>query len=205
MKAYIITLMNRPDRVASANAIAARLTADGFTPEIFPATRMEGYEFTQIDYSAARHVERPMTAGELACAWSHYRICQKIAESEQPAFVYEDDAFLFRDLSSVKVEGVKHLLSGSAWYPEFQHDKFSVISEVPERHSQFTCGLPYGTQGYYVTVEGAQVLRDFLPPIRWASDVALDRLSKLGVLKTELAISPWAGQNNDITSHIRRP
>ena len=202
MNAYILTLVDQEPRLRNAEAMAFRLIQQGLNPVIVPATRLGGREFSEIDYAASKSLERPMTAGEIACAWSHYRACKMILDSGQPGFVFEDDARLLRDISTVNLEGVEDLLSGSAYDPNNQHDGFTTSSTNWERGYHHTVGLPYGTQGYFLTVEGARVLVENLLPIRWASDIALDRLSKTGILQTQLAIEPWAVQHGDIQSYI---
>ena len=202
MKAYIITLLDRPERVANAEAIAAQLRISGIEPVILPATRRDGQEFSKIDYVASNSLDRPMTAGELACAWSHYRACEIIADSGEGGFVFEDDARLLRDLATVELDGVIHILSGSAWDPKHQREGFAITHTDLKRRVHRTTGLPYGTQGYYLTPMGATILTRHLAPIRWASDIALDRLSKHGILQTQLAVDPWAVQSGDIQSYI---
>jgi len=202
MKAYIITLLGRPERLANAEAIAARVRLSGIVPIILPATRRDDKEFSEISYAASRDLERPMTAGEIACSWSHYRVCELIVDSGEGAFVFEDDAYLLRDLATVELGGVAHILSGSAWDPEHQRDGFAITHTDLRRRVHHTTGLPYGTQGYYLTPLGATVLTRHLTPIRWASDVALDRLSKHGILQTQLAVDPWAVQSDSIESYV---
>jgi glycosyl transferase family 25 len=202
MNAFIITLVDQELRLRNAEAMAFRLLQQGLNPTIMPATRLGSREFSEIDYAASKSLERPMTAGEIACSWSHYLACKLILESGQSGFVFEDDARLLRDMSAVNLEGVEEILSGSAYDPNCQRDGFVTLSTNWERGHHYTEGLPYGTQGYFLTVEGAKVLVENLLPIRWASDVALDRLSKNGILQAQLAIEPWAVQHGDIQSHI---
>jgi GR25 family glycosyltransferase involved in LPS biosynthesis len=173
----------------------------GVDAEVFAATPFNGREFAKIIYAGSHSLERPMTAGEIACSWSHYKACEKLVNLRCGGLIFEDDARLI-DAPNWLGFDTEHLLSGSAYDADHQWDGFSILSSDRARATHKTLGLPYGTQGYYVSAEGARVLRDNLLPIRWASDVALDRLSKLGILKTELAMIPWAVQSGDINSYI---
>ncbi len=205
MKALIITLVDQPARLANAQALQKTLVASGFEALIFPAWRYNGPEFAQIDFERSANMERRMTAGEIACSWSHYSACATLAAAGEGGFIMEDDAELLRPLESVLLpdpESGVELLSGSAWDPNGQRDGFHTLMTVWEKEYHITSGLPYGTQGYYVTAEGAKILAANLLPIRWASDVALDRLSKSGILDAALAIEPWAVQRGGIESYI---
>lgn len=201
MKALVITLVNQEDRRLHAEELCSVLRDKGVDAEVFAATPFNGPEFSKIIYAGSYSLERPMTAGEIACAWSHYKACEKLVNLRSGGLIFEDDARLIDTPNWVGLD-TEHLLSGSAYAPEQQRDGFSILSSNWVRATHKTLGLPYGTQGYYVSAEGARVLRDNLLPIRWASDVALDRLSKLGTLKTELAMAPWAVQSGDIKSVI---
>jgi glycosyl transferase family 25 len=202
MNVFIITLIDRDDRLAHAENLALGLVSQGFSPTLLSATRLEGREFSEIRFGDSRFYDQPMTAGELACAWSHYRACRAVLESGEGAFILEDDAVIPRDLTKVYVGGVTHLLSGSYCDHNILRHSYEIKSTHFEYGYHRTVGLPYGTLGYYLTVEGARVLTEHLLPIRWASDIALDRLSKAGILQTQLAIEPWAVQHGEITSYI---
>lgn len=201
MKALVITLMHDEARLQHAEDLCHVLKDKGVDAEIFPATRYDGPEFSKIVYAGSYSLDRPMTAGEIACAWSHYKACERLVNLQCGGLIFEDDARIIDLPKWVEFE-TEHLLSGSAYDPNTQHDTFAILSSDRARAMHKTLGLPYGTQSYYVSAAGARVLRDNLLPIRWASDVALDQLSKLGILKTELAMVPWAVQSGDIKSYI---
>lgn len=203
MNALIITLVDDLQRLENALKLQRVLSEKGYLAEVFQATSYHGRDFSSINYAGSHSLEKPMTAGEIACAFSHYRACNHIVENKYwGCLIVEDDAELLHIPDASMFWSATHLVSGSAYDPLHQHDGFTITStdEIHKKH--VTKGLPYGTQSYFVTLAGARVLRDNLLPIRWASDIALDRLSKFGLLETELAMTPWAVQSGNIKSQI---
>lgn len=200
MKAIIITLQSRPERRLNAFHMAESLRALGIDVVELPATDFSGQDFREIDYASREQLEQPMTAGELACAWSHYRACMQVVETGQPAFIIEDDAHLLYPLDEVVLEGVTEFLALSCWDARYQRALPDVVE--PGEDFDLVRGLPYGTQCYYVTPAGAMVVAGSIRPIRWPSDVALDNLSRSGILRTHLAKKPVAVQHGLLASHI---
>ena len=200
MKAIIITLTDRVERAANAARLLVALGSQGISGEILVAETPNTYQFREIDYAASKSLEQPMLAREISCSWSHYLAYRRIIEMGEPALILEDDAYLLNPIGSVDFEGVEHVMGCSRWSEADHHDPFEVLETEPTR--QLVRGLPYGTQCYYVTVEGARLLLEHLLPIRWACDLALGRLSSQGLIKTYLSTIPLAVQHPDIESSI---
>lgn len=201
MKVLIITLQRKVERRLNAFYLASSLTDQGFEVEEFPATDFTSPDFRDIKIAPAHEANCQMTAGELACAWSHIRAYQAILESGEPAFIVEDDAHLSAPLADVDISEVPHFLSLSCYDSSDPNQELFETLEEGETDSQ-VLGLPHGTQCYYVTPEGAEALLGLLVPVKWPSDIALSRASQKGVIVTQLIKEPLAVQHPVIESHI---
>ena len=202
MQAILITLQRLVERRVNAYYLAEKLRAAGIEPFEMGATDYQHMDFRNIEWAPQKAMLVPLTAGELACAWSHIQACKWIVLQDEPMFVIEDDCHLLYPLNEVKLEGVEHFLSLSHWAPEDPGNKFEMLEDYPQ--SQLVRGLPYGTQVYYMTVEGAKAFLTHALPVRWAADVALNQLSCQGHLKTLLSKRPAGIQHPVIESHIGR-
>ena len=87
---YIITLASATQRRAFQQAQAERL---GFEPIWHPAVDVDDMSdafFLQHAFSW----QRPLKKTEVGCFMSHYQLWQRIAQSDGPAVVLEDDVIL---------------------------------------------------------------------------------------------------------------
>jgi glycosyl transferase, family 25 len=87
---YIITLASATQRRAFQQAQADRL---GFEPIWHPAVGVDDMSdafFLQHAFSW----QRPLKRTEVGCFMSHYQLWQRIAQSDRPAVVLEDDVIL---------------------------------------------------------------------------------------------------------------
>lgn len=198
MLALIITLVNCPDRKASAEFLAESLTRWGFTPILFEATDCRSPEFAELKTKPFIR-EAGLTDGEVACAWSHYRAALETLHRGTSALIVEDDAEFTRIITPEEFDA-GDLLSLSAYDQSDSRVSFDVIKVRP--FDDVTVGLPYGTQAYFLSPAGAAQLVEDLIPIRHASDVALGDASRRYVLTTHLAHLSAAVQSGRIQSYI---
>ena len=195
MNAYILALMKRPDRRLNVYYLEKELRSYGIKTIIVEATDRADKEFRHIPIA----MNPNLTAAEICCAWGHHRIYRMISELGKPALVIEDDALLLRDPRQYDFSEVEHYGSLSAYDPNN-----SIEFEFLERGKHFdrTKGCALGTQMYYLTPNGAEILTNLAIPIRWASDIAPHDLSWHGRFTTHLAKLPGAVQHPVIHSHI---
>lgn len=199
MTALILTLLGCPDREKNATLLAGKLKTWGFQPKIFAASDHASVSFEELLSKSFVSSKCGMTSGEFACAWTHYRATNEVLYLGQPCLIVEDDAHF---QSEIHPEDFRKgdLLSSSCWDRSDTRISFDIAEEG--LFDQRTVGLPYGTQCYFLSPEGAGKLSEFLIPIRMPSDVALGRASKERVIATYLSKVPVAVQHSNIKSHI---
>jgi glycosyl transferase family 25 len=166
---HVINLARRPDRLAS---IAAQLNRLGLS-----WTRVEA-----IDAGTGGPEQKvwfgrwlkarafPATRGDIACSLTHQRLWQRIADSNRPAVVLEDDARLsdvFAQLMTCDLAGLMRRHDMGAlkleFWPGTQKSRRlpageligPVLGEIRlyRLHSSFL-----GTCGYIITPEGARLM-----------------------------------------------
>ncbi len=110
MKVYVISLRTAADRRLFQQAQLTRLGLE--------YTIVDAVSTADLDQWNARIAldrwERPLLPTELACFFSHYKLWQQVAASQEPALLLEDDALLSSDIPAFlkhaqSLEGMDHI------------------------------------------------------------------------------------------------
>lgn len=157
MQIYVINLDRRLDRLEN---IQKELSS--FSWERFPAfdgldKKFDGFELEGWFADSSwidPFLKSKVTLGEIGCLASHYTLWQKIAASDSPAIILEDDVFLENsfDLQDIqnKISNCDLLYLG---YREVNPDKVQKVSDdLVKPH------YPYHTSSYAITPAGARKL-----------------------------------------------
>jgi len=199
MHALIVTLMTDPVRALNSSFLKTQLEGWGFHVTQIEAVDYQTTRFREIPLSQDTH----LTAGEIACAYSHRLAYQKMIELGKDCLILEDDAYFESWISHKDFEHVEHVKLLCNLNDQFEAGNKSIYELVQERErDHITKGLPWGTQGYYATVEGAKILLEHSNPIVKSSDHLLHHLSWEGHLKTLLSKTQIVRQNPVIRSFI---
>ena len=197
MKAFIITLMREPVRRLNAAHVKNFLGSFGYDVEIVEATDARGPQFRH-----ARVAEDALlTAGEIATSQSHLLVHQRIAELGETCLILEDDAWFPQPIPVDWADDIKHVMTCGSYdmtikgAPQLQYGEHL-------KHGINTIGMPWGTQAYFVTPEGAGLLIEGASPIQLPVDVLLDTLSRDGKLQGCVAKNCFVGQNDIIHSSV---
>tara|TARA_Y100000004_G_scaffold135629_1_gene153506 strand:- start:193 stop:2382 length:2190 start_codon:yes stop_codon:yes gene_type:complete len=167
-RVYVINLQRRPDKLARVMDELAKHDILGVVPvEIIPA--VDGNALVDEDFLAANNFDiyqdwvdpwwgRGSLKGEIGCNISHYKIWERVAESEEKVLILEDDVtfdndFLNRSIGLVdEVEnlGFEFLyLARKAIFPE--KDKNISANILIPNYSYWLCS-------YVLTPDGAKKL-----------------------------------------------
>ena len=203
MLAFVVSLERCAERRAM---VAASLEAAGVPFEIARAVDGKAGEHLAFpNYSERTMLERTgrtLSAGEVGCFASHYRLWQTCVELGQPIAVIEDDVIVAPDFATVLA-----LAEG-----EIARRKLIRLYAVTERRHVALADLappfqlirylkgPYGTQAYVVSPDGAKALID--KAARWLApvDQYLDSPWLHGI--EIVAIKPFRVSEGDFASEI---
>lgn len=156
MKVYLVNLDKDKERLAAADAQLKRL---GVAYERVSAVYAK--ELPQEELEAAVNkfrwmcaMGRPVRAGEIGCAMSHYAIYRKVTE---PVCVLEDDVILDDRFAEVLAYVEQHIDLARPQVILFSnHTK--RIPNLPNLPNLQTCTSDMYTEGYVITPSAAQVL-----------------------------------------------
>lgn len=153
----------------------------------------EGMEIDEV--AVRRNKGRALTRGEIGCYASHYSIWRDmIARGVRQAIVLEDDTvvdwiYLERlaraDLHAIGIDYLRLYAKRPTWQRVVRGDFLQHSRTVVE-----LIGLAYGTQGYAITLEGAQRLAEHCRTVRRPIDDELDRSWAHGVRNLALVPAP---------------
>ncbi|GHV19598.1 hypothetical protein AGMMS49959_05050 [Planctomycetales bacterium] len=172
MKIYAINLPRSLDRRAHIEQECARYA---LPVEIFPA--VDGAALTADEIAAAVYppAQKFLTAGEIGCACSHWRIYEKIVAEKIPvALILEDDAMfkvdprpLFAAFDEMAIHGGGgiYLLTGDA---NNQYIKRNPVRVAGYEFYDMVFGAR--THGYVITQAAAAKFAAFQRPIRMQAD-----------------------------------
>lgn len=167
--------------------LSHRLTELGINAQRFPATIGKELSKEEIDewYSCKKNKQRhhrDLTLGEIGCYVSHMRIWQKMVnENINHCLVLEDDLFIEKQLTSI-IE-LSKTLDGWDLIKLSDNRDFPFIDT---KKLEYNCTLgnylkaPNGTQGYLVSLSGAEKLltrKPFFRPV----DVDMQFHSEVGL------------------------
>lgn len=110
MKVYVISLRSAADRRTFQQAQLTRLDLEYNIVDAVSTTDLGQFEAT----IALDRWERPFMPTEVACFFSHYKIWQQVAVSQEPALVLEDDALLSSEVPAFlkqvqRLAGLDHI------------------------------------------------------------------------------------------------
>jgi GR25 family glycosyltransferase involved in LPS biosynthesis len=177
LKVYVINLDRRTDRWASVqntllnagftniervSAIDGKLMDSGNVKNL-----VDSNVYPYLGQKRDKH-EDLGSLGAIGCALSHYKIWNKISETNEPAIIVEDDLIIYPSFHNFKVsKNTKYLqnfdfvlLSATVREPALiSMEKLQNNQGIVPYH-----GLFFGLHFYYITPTGARFfLSDFLP------------------------------------------
>ncbi len=193
IKVYIINLLRSPHR---RETMARRMAELGIDFEFFPA--VDGGE---LDISTIEQYNRPerlrkfgadLTARELGCYLSHYRVLEHCCHAGvDHGVILEDDAVLAPDLPELLRQiaalppDIELIRLAGARLP----DRLPACSLSPGHQLTRLLGVTCTTTGYAVSSQGAIGLVKALREITMQIDCALDRYWDHGI--RSYAIVPY--------------
>lgn len=204
MKGYVVTILQLPESVASANRCVESGVKFGIDIEIFPAI----YK-TDID---SELFKTKLMVGKFDESFSHknavignflsqFYIWNKIYNSNEPGIVLEHDAIIVANVPDLQ-NGGDIINLGKPSYGKFKEQKLEGIYPIFSKSYVDKIGiyLP-GAHGYYLTPNGALRL--------------IDKAKKIGVYPCDLFIntvnfpdlmevSPWPIEAHDSFTSIQR-
>lgn len=171
LNTYVISLRSCLDR---RREMGQRLSRLGLRAEFFDA--VEGRSVDRARYPSL-DPHSPLSDGELGCYLSHVALWQKVVAERIPhALILEDDVHLSPDLPAV----CETLCSGDmpaydlARLSSLQSLSGKVIRRIDARHTLILPTKdPVGTQGYLLSLQGAQHLLETLSRPRLPIDCEL--------------------------------
>ncbi|HWK64580.1 MAG TPA: glycosyltransferase family 25 protein [Rhizobiaceae bacterium] len=195
---YVVNLARSPDRRA---AMKRRLDTLGLAHAFFDGVDASRGEHLPVSRYAPRWArwlrQRPMSAAEIGCFASHYRLWQQCASGAEPMIVMEDDVTVDDGFADV-VPLVRDAVTGSGFV------RLAGLNEVDSmtirqldacyRLARLLKG-PAGTQCYAISPGGAGKL--LAGADRWIEPVDdyLDRFWSHGV--QSMAILPYRVHHDD--------
>ena len=197
MKAFTITLMREPVRKLNATHNKRFLETFGYHVDLVEAIDARGPKFRTVRVAE----EAWLTAGEIACAGSHLKIYQEIVELGETCLILEDDAWIPKEIPIEWAKDIKHIMTCGAYdssmegAPKLEYGEDTAFGRE-------TIGMPWGTQAYFLTPEGAEILIKAATPVLHAADVLLDTVSRDGRLQGCVAKDCFVGQDDIIHSDL---
>lgn len=175
-----VLVVSLESAAARREAFAARAAGTSLGWRFFDACTGPAPGMT-IDEPAIRSNKgRPMSKGEIGCYASHFSIWQEmIARGVRQAIVLEDDTvvdwtYLERlaetDLHAEGIDYLRLYAKRPTWQKAVRGDFLQHSRTIVE-----LVGHAYGTQGYAITLEGAQRLAEHCAMVRRPIDDAMDR------------------------------
>lgn len=175
-----VAVISLASATARREGFAARAGEAGIDWRFFDACTDRPKGLTLDEAAVLRHKGRALTRGEVGCYASHWSIWREMMERGTPQMiVLEDDvvvdwAYLRRlAATDLATEGIDYLRL-YAKRPTFQR----MIRKDFLQHSRSVAeliGLAYGTQGYAITLAGAQRLVAHMSVIERPVDDGMDR------------------------------
>lgn len=159
MKIYMIALKTSSDRIdfqrKQLDSLGLEVEFfDAITPDQLPSSKPETYW---------QQWERPIKLTERACFFSHFKLWEKIASSNEPALILEDDVIISSFLPefirrAVNVIGVDHLTLESRGKKKLLSRKSKISIGNIHLHRLYSDRA--GAAGYILWPEGAHKLID---------------------------------------------
>lgn len=177
MKIFVINMARATER---RQAILRHLDDLGLEAEILPAIEGAKIERSTLGPGAEPH----LSAGEIGCYLSHLRFWQIVVERRlEHAIVLEDDVICDPAMMAVAEEIASRKLPVDAVrLSALQPIRGHTIARLSDSHSIVLPNKnPSGTQGYMVSLHGAQHLLEALPVPKQPIDNALDAYWKHGL------------------------
>lgn len=110
MKTYYINLDRSKDRRAWIESTAGRLGIETIRVPAVDGQSISDDELSGMPDFAYRHVERPLTRGEIGCLRSHTKVWEQVANADEEwALVIEDDVHLS--------DAIPDFLATTDWIP----------------------------------------------------------------------------------------
>ncbi|MDR0867030.1 MAG: glycosyltransferase family 25 protein [Planctomycetota bacterium] len=168
MKIYAINLARAAARRAHIERECARYA---LPVEIFPAADGAALTAEEIAATVEPRARELLTAGEIGCALSHWRLYQKIVAEKIPAaLILEDDAKFILDprpllaAFAAPVEDGVYLLTKRG-------SQFKRRPRQLAGNAFYPLIFDFGAHGYVITQNAARALTAFLSPIRMRADM----------------------------------
>jgi glycosyl transferase family 25 len=174
--------------VSVADAVARRtafdLASSGATYTYFDAHRSLASDLTYDPELVRRRFGRELKPGELGCYSSHFSLWRRLLEDDtcDQYVILEDDVIVDWEFLN-QICRAKHGLN----YIRLYFKRFTDFRIIDREFVQVgrtlieLYGHAYGTQGYLVTKEGAQVFCRHLGMVQRPVDDAMDRVWDHGV------------------------
>ncbi len=209
---YVINLDRRPDRWHDVQQMLARhqfrrvqreaavdgklLTTEALEQVTTPESR------ASLTRPRVRHEELG-SVGAVGCTLSHVNVWQRIAASDEPALVVEDDAVLVPELAQYRVFAEPEQVCAD--YDLVLLGYFALRSPPPApRTTPQNAVVPYGslffgTQFYYLTPVGAQKLLHHALPVEIQLDAYVGTEMTRGRVRAGAHIPSLAWQRGNDT------
>lgn len=188
-----VLVVSRTSATSRREAFSARARSAGVSWKFFDACTDLGEGLTHDAEAVERNKGRPLTGGEIGCYSSHFSIWRgMVARGVRQAIVLEDDtivdwkflaALTETDLAAHGIRYLRLFAKRPAFNrivkPHFIHRARCVVEYV---------GYPYGTQGYALTISGAQAFLRACRVVTRPIDDQMDRSWEHGI--ANLAVFP---------------
>jgi collagen beta-1,O-galactosyltransferase len=168
VKAYILNLVRRPDRLAHMKAtlpsdLTVEFTTDWDAPidgQAFGGAVPEGFAvFPWRIESDNQFWSRPLRAGEVGCAIGHWSMWRRAAaDGDHPALFLEDDTVLVADFLSRLEDGLARLAATDPSWDLVYLGRHALEPDTPVAPGIVRPGFSYCTYGYAVSALGVQKL-----------------------------------------------
>lgn len=166
MKAYVLNLKRRPDRLAYMKAtlppgLDVEFTTDWPEPidgQKFGSRAPDGFRVLpwQVD-SDNEFWSRPLKAGEIGCAIGHWSCWRRAAsEGASPALFFEDDAVLVADFLPRLADGLARLATFDPDWDLLYLGRHALEPDEPAIAGIVRPGFSYCTYGYALSASGLE-------------------------------------------------